>query len=289
MIKKLFAYLFDKKVKKVDIPNNSIILKGVQPNFAISNAYRIKLNKMVTAMMKDIIPYIIYEYKQSQTEITNIVGDSAVDEIYRLITVRFGKWQMFFNMESEPLATKQVDDINKNVDYQFTTNAKPLKEFLPNKFDTFKIKLSEQTKQLALAKEASIKENVNLIRNLPDKAMEQIHQAVMSSISRGRDVSYLRDELMKIDTMTKNRAKLITRDQTNKITSVLNVAKQANLGITKNVWHHSHAGKEPRKSHVEADGKVYDIRKGCLIDGEYIYSGQKINCRCYSSPVLEFE
>ena len=84
----------------------------------------------------------------------------------------------------------------------------------------------------------------------------------------------------------KDRAALIARDQSNKANSVVNRTRQLELGITRAKWMHSHGGKEPRPDHLAADGKEYDIEKGCLISGEYIQPGEMINCRCTSRPIL---
>lgn len=271
------------------VPKNYIELKGVEANWSIGNAYRVKLNKMVNAMMRDIMPQIIAEYKRNREEIREIVTDSAADELYRLISVIFNRWRVTFDFESEPMADLFTESVNAHVERKLIASVKPLEDMSTDVFNTFKIKISENTKAIALSKDAAMRENVNLIRNIPVKAQEQIHQAVMASISRGRDTTYLEQELSKIQGLTKNRVKLITIDQNNKATSVINMARQSNLGIKKNIWRHSKAGKEPRLSHVAADGKVFSIKEGCLIDGEKIYPGQKIRCRCYSTAILDLD
>lgn len=39
---------------------------------------------------------------------------------------------------------------------------------------------------------------------------------------------------------------------------------------------------------VDADGRKFEIAKGCLIDGKRILPGEEINCRCVSKSVLPF-
>jgi SPP1 gp7 family putative phage head morphogenesis protein len=108
----------------------------------------------------------------------------------------------------------------------------------------------------------------------------------MRSVARGRDLSYLTDELQKRYGITRRRAALIARDQNNKATSVMQAARQQSLGITQGIWKHSHAGKEPRPSHVKADGKVFELSKGMYLDGKWVMPGEEINCRCTWSPVI---
>ncbi|HHN9167526.1 TPA: phage head morphogenesis protein, partial [Escherichia coli] len=45
-------------------------------------------------------------------------------------------------------------------------------------------------------------------------------------------------------------------------------------------------GKQPRPSHVKADGKEFDLDKGLYLDGEWVLPGEAINCRCTWSPVI---
>ena len=50
---------------------------------------------------------------------------------------------------------------------------------------------------------------------------------------------------------------------------------------------HSHAGKEPRLSHVAANGKRFDVGKGISLDGKWVQPGEEINCRCTSRAVIK--
>ena len=136
------------------------------------------------------------------------------------------------------------------------------------------------------ALQATIAENVGLIRSIPEKYFTEVEGLVMRSVARGRDLSYLTDELQKRYGITRRRAALIARDQNNKATSVMQAARQQSLGITQGVWRHSHAGKEPRPSHVKADGKVFELSKGMYLDGKWVMPGEEINCRCTWSPVI---
>lgn len=279
--------LLEDRAKPVKLPEHYIELEGVKPNGAIGNNYRARISKMTRAMLNDVVSAVLALYKKNQSEITGIVGDSVIDDLYNLITLKMGEWEMLFRIHTPKMAKEFVNKVDKNINYQFMRNAFPLKGMLPTKYEEFKIEISQDTKNLILAKEAAIKDNVALITNMTQDASKKIHSAVMEASSRGRDTKYLREQLMKIENMTKNRAKLIAEDQLGKVTSILDTTKQVNLGIEENIWKHSRAGKEPRQSHVAANGKVYKLSQGCLIDGEHIYPGQKINCRCYSSPVLK--
>jgi uncharacterized protein with gpF-like domain len=85
-------------------------------------------------------------------------------------------------------------------------------------------------------------------------------------------------------------AALIARDQNNKATAVFVRVRQKQAGITKAMWLHSHGGKEPRKTHLANDGKLYDPAKGWFDPDpkvrRHIYPGELINCRCSSITVV---
>ncbi|MCH5894342.1 phage head morphogenesis protein, partial [Salmonella enterica] len=86
--------------------------------------------------------------------------------------------------------------------------------------------------EMNTALQASITENVNLIRSIPQQHLTQVETLVMQSVSRGRDLKTLTDELEKRYGITRRRAALIARDQNNKATSVMQSARQRSVGIT---------------------------------------------------------
>ena len=195
---------------------------------------------------------------------------------------KYFKWQDIFNKLSKKYAIKFVDDVDTSVTKQLKSSFEEIPQLLVVPF-------SKHNQQVLMAQQDKIKQNVNLITGITDKTMkEQIQIAVTEALLRGRDVRYLEKRLLEIGIKTENRVKLIARDQINNATSVINHARQDELGITKNKWVYTYESKEP-ESHKKANGKVYDINKGCEIDGEYIYPGEKSNCSCISAPVFEFD
>lgn len=144
----------------------------------------------------------------------------------------------------------------------------------------------EMTPAVREAFEASLAENVGLIRSIPQEYLQQVEGAVMRSYSIGRDLQTMVRDIKRIYPKAANRAVLIARDQGNKANAVVTRARQTELGIVEAIWMHSHAGKTPRPDHVAANGKRYKVSEGCLISGEYIFPGELINCRCTSRSVL---
>ena len=138
--------------------------------------------------------------------------------------------------------------------------------------------------------DATVAENVALIRSIPQHYHTEVEVMVMQSVKAGRDLSQLSDNLEARYDITRRRAELIARDQNNKATASLNQARQVALGIEEGVWLHSHAGKEPRPTHVANNGKKFDIKKGWFDPDKrvrrHILPGELINCRCTWKAVV---
>jgi hypothetical protein len=136
---------------------------------------------------------------------------------------------------------------------------------------------------------ATIQENVSLIKSIPSQYFTQIEGMVMRSVTTGRDLQQLTNDLQRQFRVTRRRAELISRDQNNKATSVIVGARQIELGL-RAVWVHSGAGKHPRPTHVKAgrDRVEYDPREGWWDPAvrRRIWPGTEVNCRCFSRSLV---
>ncbi len=136
--------------------------------------------------------------------------------------------------------------------------------------------------------QATIQANVSLIKSIPATYLEKVEGAVMRSVQTGRDLKSLTDEIEALGVVSSKRAAFIARHQSNMATSALTRVRQVELGIVEAEWMHSHAGREPRKTHLKMDGKRYAIAKGMWDPAvqKFILPGELPNCRCTSRPVL---
>ncbi|MGM8939546.1 phage head morphogenesis protein [Psychrobacter glaciei] len=133
------------------------------------------------------------------------------------------------------------------------------------------------------AVDEAVAANVALINSIPQQYLDRVEQAVMASLQAGTLNATLADELLKIEGVTQNRAKLIARDQLGKINSRLSQVRQQSLGITHYFWSTSQ-DERVRKRHERWDGDriAWD---NPTIDG---HPGQAIQCRCTAIPDLGF-
>jgi uncharacterized protein with gpF-like domain len=136
-----------------------------------------------------------------------------------------------------------------------------------------------------------VHENVSLIKSIPERYLTQVESIVMIGVQNGRDQQVISEGLQKQLGVTRRRAALIARDQTNKATASLSRARQLELGIDEAVWVHSGGGREPRSTHLKAGREKtrYNIREGWYDPavGQHIQPGELINCRCVGRPVIK--
>lgn len=246
----------------------------MKPNAGVEAWYRRQLDKQIREMQGSVVYWLTANYKASGAAVAMDASPAVfMREAMRKLARRW---------------TKRFDDIAKKLADRFSNDAMKNSDVsLYNALDTagFTVEF-KMTDPMNNALQATIAENVGLIRSIPEKYFTEVEGLVMRSVARGRDLSFLTDELQKRYGITRRRAALIARDQNNKATSVMQSARQQSLGITEGIWRHSHAGKEPRPSHVKADGERFDLSKGMYLDNKWVMPGEEINCRCTWSPVI---
>lgn len=133
------------------------------------------------------------------------------------------------------------------------------------------------------AVDEAVAANIALINSIPQQYLDRVEQAVMASLQAGTLNDTLADDLLKIEGVTKNRAKLIARDQLGKINSRLSQIRQQSLGITHYFWSTSH-DERVRDRHRRWDGDLI-AWDNPPIDG---HPGQAVQCRCTAIPDLDF-
>jgi SPP1 gp7 family putative phage head morphogenesis protein len=131
-------------------------------------------------------------------------------------------------------------------------------------------------------------EQVGLIRSIAQKFHADVQVQVWESVKRGGDLKTISTKLAKTYGITRRRAALIARDQNAKAKATIEAVRHMELGIQQAIWMHSHAGKEPRPTHVKMNNKLYDLAKGMWDSDEqkYVHPGELINCRCTMRPYI---
>jgi SPP1 gp7 family putative phage head morphogenesis protein len=252
------------------------VLRPVRANVGVEAMYRKKLTEIIRQMHDSVTYWITSAYQAHRPRMA--MDATPANELRDAMAKLSRLWLYNFDKLADRLAEFFATDVASRSDTQL---AKALREagFSVN----FVI-----TPAMRDIIQATIHENVSLIKSIPQQYLNGVEGHVMRSVQAGRDLGTLSKALTKTYGVTKRRAALIARDQNNKATAALNRARQTELGITEAVWVHSSAGKHPRPTHVKMNGKRYDISEGMYdsAEGRYVMPGELINCRCHSRSVI---
>lgn len=258
--------------------------RNVQANRGIEAAYRRALQKLIADMHGSVQYWLKAGYRANPPRMEAVV-DMAKDaaaapsaKMKRILDDLAERWIKKFEDAAPKLAETYMRSQFKATDVSFKAALA----------DAGWSVVFNPTPAVRDALTASMQENVGLIRSIPREYLQQVEGAVMRSYTAGRDLHSMVKELQKIYPKVGDRAALIARDQCNKANAVANRARTLQLGLKQGMWMHSGAGKHPRPSHVKAGKEklIFDIVKGAYIEGEWIFPGQKIRCRCTWRVVL---
>lgn len=255
-------------------------VRAIRPNAGVEVAYRRALDKLVEEMSRSVEYWIEAAYKANPPKMEVAMDALPSKELAKRLREVGSRWIKRFDEMAEKIASKFVESGKKTTDnsmQQAFKDAGWTVQFKP-------------TKAIRDAMNASVIENVSLIKSIPQQYLKSVEGTVMRGFTNGRDLKQISDELQKHYGVTKRRAAFIARDQSNKLTATVTQARRIELGLFKAVWIHSAGGKVPRASHVKAgkDRLEFDVREGALIDGAYIQPGYLPNCRCVSRTVLPY-
>lgn len=235
---------------------------------------------MIEEMHASIQYWLTVAYRKNPPRMADLVDmaqdATPSDDVLKTLRGLRRRWLKSFEENGAKIAEHYVTRVYKASDSAF-------RQALKDAGMSVEFKMTPAMRD---AFNATLSENVGLIRTIPQQYLDQVEGIVTRSYSAGRDLETMVRELKELYPISQRRAELIARDQSNKANATVQRARQLELGITEAVWMHSHGGRVPRPDHVAANGKRYNVAEGCLISGEYILPGELINCRCVGRAVL---
>lgn len=255
------------------------VLPPVRPNVGIELAYRRRFDALLTEMHRSLTYWLRAVYRANPPKMA--ADDSPAMELRGTFRRLARRW------------TRRFDDLAGDLGRYFaTTTAERSTAALQSMLRRGGLSvLFRTTRAVNDITMASVGENVALIKSIGQQYLSSVEQLVMRSVQEGRALDDLAEALEHQFGVTRRRAALISRDQNNKLTAVVQRARQQELGITTAIWIHSGGGKHPRPSHVKAgrDRTRFKVAEGWWDPAikRFIWPGTEINCRCVSRPVIE--
>ena len=251
-----------------------LTIAAVRPNEGIRTAYQRRLERLVDEMAKSVAYWVTAAYRANTPEMAQDASPAmAMRAVVRRLTRR---WQKRFDQAAPEMADYFATAVGERTDGALAAILK-------------RAGISVEFRLTAAANDvlqATVGENVSLIRSIASEYLSDVEGLVMRSVQAGRDMGALSEALQARHGVTKRRAAFISVDQNNKATAAINRVRQEELGIEEAVWLRSNGGKKPRPDHVAYSGKRYKVKEGAYISGEYIYPGQKPRCRCVSKSIV---
>ncbi|MCP4051065.1 MAG: hypothetical protein GY730_10215 [bacterium] len=139
---------------------------------------------------------------------------------------------------------------------------------------------------------AFVKQNISLIKTVPERFFRETEGIIFRGIQQGVSHVEIRKQITERFNISRNRAKLIARDQVGKLNSQLTQLRQQSVGVKKYIWRTvgdervrgNPGGQFPHAtpSHFSREGKKFNWSEPPS-DG---HPGQPIQCRCYAEPIL---
>lgn len=270
---------FQTKPGLVGRPAKERVLPPVQPNAGIEAAYAKQLVKLVDEMNRSVRWFLLAAYKANTPEMA--ADETPAAALQRSLKELRRRWAGRFDDLSGELAAYFARDVSQRSDAT-------LRAILKKNGLTVEFKMTAAQRDVLAA---TVKQNVGLIKSIPEQYFTQVEGAVFRSVQAGRDLGGLTKELVEQHGVTNRRARFIAQDQNNKSTAAFNRLRQEELGIDEAEWRHGGAGKHPRPTHLKAgkDRVRYKIREGWLDPAlnRRIWPGTEPSCRCTSRSIIK--
>ncbi len=255
-------------------------MRPVQPNAGVTEAYRKKLDRLVEAMHRSVQWWLKASYRANEPRIL-AADETPADALRRSMRDLSARWLKKFDEAAESLAEYFAQSVEKR-------SSAALRNILRNSGMTVEFKMTPVMRDVV---DATVHQNVALIKSIPAQYLEQVEGMVMRSVQTGRDLGQLSEDLQNRLGVTKRRAAFIARTQNQMATSAFNRVRLQEVGVTEAIWTHSGGGKEPRPTHVKAgrERTRFSVSKGWFDPAvkQFIQPGELINCRCVGRPVVK--
>ena len=133
-----------------------------------------------------------------------------------------------------------------------------------------------------------VADTTSLISNITTSELANIRGAFMDAYEGHGTYSQIVEALGRSSSFTAQRAQRVAIDQKLKLNQQIQQANCKGLGVTRGIWIHVPGKYTSRESHIEMNGKEFDLSKGMYDKevGRNVMPGELYFCRCQFRAVL---
>jgi uncharacterized protein with gpF-like domain len=237
------------------------------------------MDALIVEMQASTLYFVKAAYRANEPRIAQ--DETPADALQRAIKGLAKRWLKKFDEAAPKLAAWFAQATQKR-------SSDALKKILKDGGIAVEFQMTPAMRDIV---DATVHQNVALIKSIPAQYFGEIEGMVMRSVQTGRDVGALTKDLEARYGVTRRRAAFISLDQNNKATAAMTRARQLEAGLDEAEWHHSGGGRYKRPTHVKAgrERTRFKIAEGWFDPavGEHIQPGQLIRCHCFSKPVVK--
>jgi SPP1 gp7 family putative phage head morphogenesis protein len=123
--------------------------------------------------------------------------------------------------------------------------------------------------------EVAVNQSVSLIKGMTDDLAKKVEFTILDAAQKGQSTTQLSERLKNEMGISRDRARLIARDQVSSLNAALTKARQKQMGLDQYIWHTAQ-DERVRHAHRLREGKVFSWDN----PPEDGHPGEPINCRC---------
>ena len=245
-------------------------MNPVKRDKSVEVKYRKTLEKITRTITGDVNNIIIPLLRELQPEYIGDAYAKTLEEAFDRLRVMYNNVNVNAKIVSESFVTSS-NQANKNRFYSAMKSAIGI--------NVESVVQNEGLEDILIA---TTRENVALIKSIPEEYLKKVEGIVFRGTIQGNTSTSMIKQLQKLNKSTTKRAKLIARDQTAKLNAALVEKRSKNLAVEEYIWRT--AGDERvRPNHASKNGKVFRWDDPPKDTG---HPGQDIQCRCVAQVII---
>jgi uncharacterized protein with gpF-like domain len=255
----------------------------------IATRYAQRMTRLIDKMTAEARREVLACLRENGVPDDAVMDASPANQVQIVFNALQRKWEQAFGRVASETALSMIDETADNSEKKLGISLKELSGDVT-------LDVSAISGELRDILDASIKENVALIKRVPSKYFEQMQGDVMRSIQNGNGLADLIPAFEKREVAVRNWAKNVAMDQTRKAFNGINKGRMQSAGLNEFEWIHGGGSNHPREYHRDVlNGKIFSFDPEAEnylphLDGpgkgERGIPGQAPFCRCTMRPVF---